>query len=118
MNGIEGSCSEAAAKDSNAIFADILCQVDGFRSRSQAFPAALPKLESGLGADQDFTDSEGELRKVADGLAVIFDSNFESPLAFCRSGRRSETREPKSGAGIRLEMLVITGSRNRAKPYP
>ena len=65
-------------------------------SRSQAFPAALPKLESGLGADQEFTDREGELRKVADRLAVIFNSNFESALT-CLPLQRPAPRdkEPK-----------------------
>jgi hypothetical protein len=46
----------------------------------------LPELESGLGADQELADSELELRKVADSLPVIFDSDFESALTLCRSG--------------------------------
>src|SRR5215475_642748 len=92
MDGIECSRTETTAKDTSAVFADVLCQVDGFRSRSQTFPATLPKLESGLWANQDFIDSEDQLRKVADGLAVILDSNFEGSLNFCcPSGPRRET---------------------------
>src|SRR5262245_10176797 len=92
MDGIECSRAETTAKDKSAVFADVLCQVDGFRRRSQTFPATLPKLESGLGANQDFIDSEGQLRKVADGLPVIFNSNFEDSLTFSRSSGRRETK--------------------------
>src|SRR5262245_44558575 len=68
MDGIEGPRTKTAAEDKRAVFADVLCQVDGFGSRSQAFPPNLPELESGLWANQNFIEIEEHLRKVADGL--------------------------------------------------
>src|SRR5262249_55649914 len=74
--------------------------------RSQAFPPNLPELESRLWANQNFIDSEEHLRKIVDGLAVIFNSNFEGSLTFsCSSSARRETenqnqeQDPAADAG-------------------
>src|SRR5262245_65817993 len=101
MDGIEGSRAETTAKDKSAVFAGVLCQVDGFGGRSQAFPPSLPELESGFWANQQLIDSDEQLRKVADRLAVIFNSNFEGTLNFCcPSAPAPRDRKRKSGAGF------------------
>ncbi len=85
---VERSGVDRATKNPRAFFVDVLRQIDRCGRRRQLFPAALPKHEPRLWADEDFIDRDIELGEIVDRFAMVFELYFQHALVVVGSARR------------------------------